>query len=240
MPEKPRRKLPCAERKSPARHTFLSAVLLPSIAAMFLSASANDDDNRNLIMSMEIEITIRNAAKTALEKARNQSRDAIEQTSLYARYKKNNSDALRLMKESHRISKEHMEKFSPAQRERLRRNELVSRGYPEVLSPRYRAYAFVCSATYSYTSQKLEGCRDLESDISSTSAGYALCVIHDAGRRLSGGQDCTSVTKEIAEKYPALKNHIDEEKESKKKERLARDLYLARLRLRPTRHVLRG
>ena len=87
-----------------ARRTIKIAILVIGIA---FSASSIATDDQDLIMAMEVEIAIRNAAKSALAKSREQAWEAIKQTSIYTKFKETESDVLRLGEEYLRLSKEY-------------------------------------------------------------------------------------------------------------------------------------
>lgn len=194
--------------------------------SLLIPTTANSDDE-DLLRSMEIEIAIREASKDAMKQSRDRAREAIKKTSIYAKHETLFSQATDQLKAYKSISDTNRMNFSSAKRLELELRELVSRGYPEVRSPRYPTDYFRCSATYDYYDPKLKSCRNLEDDITSTTAGYSLCVSDPSYlKSLPSGGNCEAVKIKIEHRYKKLKEYVDKEAAAKKEEDIAYQSYL--------------
>ena len=201
----------------------MNTTLRVAILTLFVVLSSpvhSDSSDRTLLLEMEIDIAIRETSKVAMIRARERAQDAIEKTSIYARYKASSEKALALSRESSAFYKKYTDDFSIEKENELQLNELVSGGFPETRTPRYRADFFLCSATYEYGDHRQKPCSDLEIDISSTMARYFLYVRnssrYDAAIILKD-IDCNATESVIAQKYPRLKKYVDNENVAKKK-----------------------
>ena len=213
-------------------------VLLISLTMLYATPILADDD---IVKQMEMEILLNDLSKEAYREAYDLSVDAVGKTSLAARaeeqfevYNELSDKAEHLfdLSQSFGIKIEGAygksddfysgKKYGDAFNSTLMRHKCASLG----VAARELRTSFY---PYGYSKDD-ELCNRRANDITSTTAGYSLCIVHASYTKSES--DCEELRSKIERLYPSMKELVDAEADAKEKYReaqaakdLAWDLY---------------
>ena len=202
-------------------------VLIVSLVFLFANSILADD---NLVEQMEFEILLNDLSKEAYREAYDLSVEAVGKTSLAARAEEQFSLYRELSNKAAQLY--HLSQSFGTRVEGLHDkfgDMLSGKKYGDALNSalvRHRCASLGVTARegrvsfhpYGY-SKNDESCNRRANDITSTTAGYSLCIIHLSYTKSES--ECEELRLKIERLYPSMKELVESEKDAKEKHREA-------------------